>query len=272
MHIEISGPKRAQLRAALLKSRAKSTLNDAEYVRQVLRVSLNTFKKCVGPDDPLMLTRQSFNRIVANGGLDPRGLGADVPVAGGSAEFGGYLKADFGYLAGRYYLHRRSFTTGLDISRAVLDIVWSESQGCLSFTEFRRIKTEAGTWQSNDFRGNIYIHQERVLMSLLAIDQGDARLTLLHIPPRLMFGTNLGVVRSSGAVLTHGYPRRFFQPVISAIAIEAVPASKRTTSPNTLCKTLAAGTPDFASAAEELKMAEEHAIVLTPMMWRDAQP
>ena len=268
MTISIAGKKRAHLRAALAEHRARSTLTDAEYVRQILGVSLNTYKKCIGPAAELSLSRQSINRIVANAALDPSRLGATAPAPVATQDFGGYTKADFGYLAGRYLLYRRSFQTGLDISRAVLDISWSENQSCLTFVECRRLKTETGAWQANDFAGRIYIHQERVLMSLLAIDKGDVRLTLLHIPARHVFGTNLGLVRTSGAVLTHGYPKRFFQPVVSAVTIEAVESSKRSASPNTLCKTISPGMPDYAAAAEELRIAEEHAVVMTPLMWR----
>lgn len=268
----IAGKRRAHLRAVLTEHRAKSALTDAEYVRQILGVSLNTFKKCVGPDPELTLSRQSLNRIVANAGLDPSRLGSTVPAAIATMDSGGYTKADFGYLAGRYLLFRRSFQTGLDISRAVLDFSWNEGQSCLTFVEARRLKTEAGVWQANDFTGKIYIHQERVLMSLLAIDKGDVRLTLLHIPARHVYGTNLGLVRTSGAVLTHGYPKRFFQPVVSAVTIEAVEPSKRSASPNTLCKTITRGMAEYASAAEELRVAEEHAVVLTPLMWRAGTP
>ena len=268
MNIGLSDKKRAHLRAALAEHRAKSALTDAEYVRQVLGISLNTYKKCIGPGAELSLSRQSFNRIVANAGLDPGRLGSPVPAPIATMDFGGYTKSEFGYLAGRYLLYRRSIQTGLDISRAVLDISWNENQSCLTFVECRRLKSNAGTWQANDFTGKIYIHPERVLMSLLAIDKGDVRLTLLHIPARHVYGTNLGLVRTSGAVLTHGYPKRFFQPVVSAVTIEAVEPSKRAASPNTLCKTITQGMPDYADAAEELRVAEEHAIVLTPLMWR----
>lgn len=272
VNIVITGKRRAHLRVALAEHRAKSAFTDAEYVRQVLGVSLNTYKKCIGPEPELALSRQSFNRIVANAGLEASRLGSKVPTPVATMDFGGYTKAEFGYLAGRYLLYRRSFQTGLDISRAVLDISWNDSQSCLRFVESRRLKTPGGAWQANDFTGDIYIHRERVLMSLLAIDRGDARLTLLHIPARHVYGTNLGLVRTSGAVLTHGYPKRFFQPVISAVTIEAVEPSKRSASPNTLCKTIVRGMSEYADAAEELKVAEEHAVVMTPLMWRAGAP
>ena len=115
------------------------------------------------------------------------------------------------------------------------------------------------------------MHAERVLMGLLAIDNGDTRLTLLHIPSRHVTGSVFGAVRSSGVVVTHGYPKRFFQPVVSPVTIEAMPSAKKNASANELCVTLKPGMPDYASAAEDLRIAEENAVVMTPLMWRDAQ-
>ena len=101
MNIIMSGKKRVHLRSALTEHRAKSALTDAEYVRQVLGVSLNTFKKCIGPDAELTLSRHSFNRIVANAGLEPSRLGSAITAPIATTDIGGYTKVDFGYLAGR---------------------------------------------------------------------------------------------------------------------------------------------------------------------------
>jgi hypothetical protein len=270
MDIKIAGPQRANLRTDVLVHRSKSSLNDVDYARSVLHVSLNTFKKCIGGDPELILKQRTFNTIVANIGGIPKRFG----VVGGGAlppsEFGGYAKADYDYLVGRYILYRRAIDNGHEITRAVLDISWTESLACLSFVETRRFNTD-GKWRSSDFKGNIYMHAERVLMGLLAIDNGDTRLTLLHIPTRHVSGSVFGGLRSSGVVLTHGYPKRFFQPVVSPVTIEAIPSTKKSMSANAICITLAPGAPDYARAAEDLRVAEEHAVVMTPLMWRDAQ-
>lgn len=270
MDVVLSGRQRQQFRTALASHRTRSTLTDADYVGTVLRVSLNTFKKCVGPSPQLTLKRRSFNAIVANAGLDARRFGANEQAPLPPDEYGGYTRAEYGYMIGRYLLHRRSFQNGVDITRAVLDIAWDESRTCLTFKEMRRYKNANGTWQTNDMAGHIYMHPERVLMGMLAIDKGDVRLTLLHIPSRHAYGTNLGTMRTSGVLLTHGYPKRFFQPVISAVTIEAVEPSKRTVSPNVLCAPVVRGSTEYDAIAEDLKVAEEHAVVLTPLMWRAA--
>jgi hypothetical protein len=264
--IRLTGQQRAQLRDDLLAHRSRSPLNDAVYVRDVLGVSLNTFKKCVAPGDSLSMKRHSFNSIIANASLDARHFGATVETVAQPMNFGGYTKAEYGFLIGRFLIYRRSFQSDRDITRAVLDIAWS--QAYLTFKEIRRYKTEGGVWQSNDFTGNIYMHQERVLMSLLAIDNGDVRLTLLHIPSRQAYGTNMGTIRTSGAVLTHGYPKRFFQPVISPVAIEAIDPSKKSVSPNAWCTSITPDMPEHAHMSRELAIAEDHAIVMTTLMAR----
>ncbi len=222
MDIVLKEEQRAQFRADIARHRASSPYNDADYARLVLRVSLNTYKKCVGSGDALTLKTRVYRSIVGNIGLDHATYKVGVSLAAQAPEFGSYSRADFGYLVGRYLLYRRSFQDGIAISRAVLDIDWNDQLSCLSFIEMRRYKVDGGAWQANDIKGNIHIHAERVLMGLLAIDNGDARLTLLHIPSRLTIGTTMGTIRSSGVVITHGYPKRFFQPVVSPVTIEAI--------------------------------------------------
>lgn len=265
MDVVLTGEDRSRFREGLRSARAASSLTDAEYAHDILRVSLNTFKKCLADGAELRLKQRSFRSIVANAGMDRSVFasgGLPVPAAN---DYGGYARSDFGYLAGRYLLYRRSFQNGVDISRAVLDIEWSDRHSCLIFNEMRRYKTD-GVWQANDIKGTIHMHAERVLMGLLAIDKGDVRLTLLHIPSRTVYGTQLGTVRTSGALLTHGYPKRFFQPVVSPVTIEAIGPSHRSQSVNELCTMLTEADPDYAAAEEELRIAEAHAVVMTPLM------
>jgi hypothetical protein len=155
MLIVLSGRQRAQFRNDLLAERAKSPLNDAGYVHGVLGISLNTFKKCIAPGESLSMKRHSFNAIVANAGLDPARFGSTLKITAQPAHFGGYSKAEFGYIAGRYLLYRRSFQNGIDITRAVLDVSWSDSLSCLTFKELRRYKSDTGVLQANDMAGNI---------------------------------------------------------------------------------------------------------------------
>ena len=47
MNISLFGPRRVRFSADLRAHRETFSLNDAEYADQVLKVSLNTYKKCV---------------------------------------------------------------------------------------------------------------------------------------------------------------------------------------------------------------------------------
>ncbi len=268
MDVVLTGAQRERLRQDVAHHRAESPHNDADYAQQILRVSLNTFKKIVGPGDRLGLKQRVFRAVVGNAGLDAAAYGAGLSIPKQALQFGGYSRADFGYLIGRYLIYRRSFQDGVAISRAVLDIQWNEPLSCLSFVEMRRYRVDGGAWQANDIRGNIHMHAERVLMGLLAIDEGDVRLTLLHIPSRLAIGTPIGTVRSSGFVLTHGYPKRFFQPVVSPVAIEALGSTRRGLSPNDLNTLITPDAPGHAELDLDLRMAEEHATVVTSLMAR----
>jgi hypothetical protein len=270
MDIILTGEERIRFRESLRAVRSRSSLNDAEYARDVLRVSLNTFKKCLAEAPDLRLKQRSFNNIVSNIGLDRNTFDSNRLPLPPPMTYGGYTKSEFSYLIGRYLLFRRSFQNGVDISKAVLDISWSDSLSCLVFNEMRRYKTDGNVWQSNDIKGTIYMHAERVLMGLLAIDGGDVRLTLLHIPSRNVYGTQMGTIRTSGAVLTHGYPKRYFQPVVSAVTLEAIGPTLKRLAPNDICGILTKDDPEYAAAEEELRIAEDHAAVMTPLMARAA--
>lgn len=106
------------------------------------------------------------------------------------------------------------------------------------------------------------------MMGLLCIDRGDARLTLLHVPPRHAFASKLGTSESLGVVVTHGYPKRFFQPVVSPIAIKSVEPRKRHDPPETLCKVLKPGNAEYDTAHQHLRIAEEQSCEMTSLTWR----
>jgi hypothetical protein len=269
MDVTLTGENVVFFRKSLRTARSRSPLNDAEYARDILRVSLNTLKKCLADGPDLRLKQRVFNSIVSNAGLDINSFQSINLSLQPPSLYGGYTKNEFSYLIGRYLLHRRSFQNGTDISKAVLDISWSDSQSCLIFNEMRRYKTDGNIWQSNDIKGMIYMHAERVLMGLLALDQGDVRLTLLHIPSRNVYGTQLGTIRTSGVVLTHGYPKRYFQPVVSAVTMEAIGPTLSKLSPNDICGLITEGDPEYQTVEQELRIAENHAIVMTSHMARD---
>lgn len=273
MLIKLNDVARRRLREDLAAHRARSALTDADYCTTVLRVSLNTLKKCLDPGPDLTIKRRTFAAIIQHAGLDPARYGGSVPSsAGDDASHGGYSKTEFGFLAGQYLLHRRSFLTAENITRSVLEIAWDSSRGCLIFTERMRYVSDAGVTQSFDYSGDIFIHADRVLMTLVSSKEGEVRMTMLHTPSRRSGKTPLGPIRMAGVVLTHGYPKRFYQPVVGAVAVEQVMRSLTPARLLALSKTLAPGTAEFDAAAADLKVAEEHAVVFTPLLWRERKP
>src|ERR1700674_3774334 len=72
MTISLSGRQRDRFKADLRAHRETFSLNDAEYADQVLKVSLNTYKKCVQStgSKPLAFKRHTFVSIFANTLLD----------------------------------------------------------------------------------------------------------------------------------------------------------------------------------------------------------
>lgn len=269
MLIKLTGAQRKRFRDDLAAHRAASPLTDADYAQKVLHVSLNTLKKCFDRGPALSLKRQTYNSIVSNLGLDPAryGTGPARPVAALN-NFGGYSKADFGFIAGQYVVHRRSFLTAENITRTVLEITWNEQKACLSFVERIRYVSDGGVSQAYEYAGDIYMHADRMLMNLLSIVDGEVRLMTMQTPSRRTPNT-LGPIRTAGVLLTHGYPKRFYQPVVTAVAVEQLPRARSPQQLLAMSQTLEPGSTEFKKAAADLKVAEEHSLVLTPLMFRD---
>ena len=268
MNIVLSGRNRARFAEDLAAHRAECHENDVEYSRLILHISLNTLKKCLDPDEagPLSLKRQTLIAICSSAGLDPEQYGLNVKLPSRGSQFGGYTKLDFGFVAGRYFLHRRSFLTGSNINRSLLDIRWSDRDQCLSFQEQLRYRSDGGVHQQNEYAGNVYMHRDRVLMSMLCNDAGELRIIMTHTPNRPA-GRARPAFKLHGVMLTHGFPRGYFQPVVSAVQIESAPASG-TLAVEKVCRTLSVGDPDFDRLSHDLKHAEEHAVIMTPLLQR----
>jgi hypothetical protein len=206
---------------------------------------------------------------VANARLDEARYGTNRVGPAPTARYGGYSKLDYGFLVGRYFIYRRSFLTAENITRSVLDITWNDSKSCLSFVEHHRYIADSGVPQAFDYAGDVYMHPERALLSLFATENGEARLTVLHMPSRRLSQATLGHIRAAGVVLCHGFPKRFYQPVVSAVTLEGCDSVRKTQSLTTLCKTIKPDMPEFGPLAADVKIAEEHAVVMTPLIWRD---
>jgi len=145
MSTSLSGRHLVRFSADLRAHRATFSLNDAEYADQILKISLNTFKKCVQPDgDGLLLKRNTVLNILANAGLNPRDYGLSITLPSQSSQFGGYHSSDYDHLCGRFFLYRRSFLTARNITCSVLDIRPSENHDCLAFHELHYYVSDTG--------------------------------------------------------------------------------------------------------------------------------
>lgn len=268
MNIVLSGRNRARFAEDLAAHRGECHENDADYARLILRISLNTLKKCLDPDqaEPLSLKRQTLIAICSGAGLEPAQYGLNVKLPSRGSQFGAYTKADFGFFVGRYLLHRRSFLTASNINRSLLEIRWNEKEQCLAFQERIRYRSDGGVQQQHEYAGNVFVHRDRVLMSMLSNDEGELRIIMTHTPNRPA-GRARPAFKLHGVMLTHGFPRGYFQPVISAVQIESVPAAGAQTV-DKVCKTISAGDPDFERLTFDLKHAEEHAVIMTPLLQR----
>src|SRR5262245_54117151 len=94
MTISLPGQHRDRFIADLRAHRETFSISDAQYAEQVLRVSLNTYKKCVrsngGP--PLTLKRHTFIGICTRVGLDPKAYGLSIGMPTQVSPYGGYRK------------------------------------------------------------------------------------------------------------------------------------------------------------------------------------
>jgi hypothetical protein len=107
----------------------------------------------------------------------------------------------------------------------------------------------------------VYINQERTILSMPAYFGGQVRLTLVQ-PERL---GSKGKIKMRGAVLAFGNPKGFWQPTVSCVFVDG-PIEEKTHSRD-LCTTIHNGTEEYAGLSAELARVEEHATIITPLMW-----
>jgi len=264
MPISLSGRQRVRFRTDLLAHREAFSLNDAEYADQVLKVSLNTYKKCVQVvgGGALALKRHTFVSIFTHTALDPKNYGLAIGVPSQISPFGGYQKDEFSFLCGRFFLYRRTFLTARHVTRSILEIRPSESQECLSFNELHYYTAEVGVREEIRYHGDVYMNQERTILSMPAYSQGQVRLTLLQ-PERL---SSKGRVKMRGALLAFGNPKGFWQPTVACVFVDG-PIEDRRSDPRALCKTILHTSEEYASLSAELARVEEHGAIVTPLMW-----
>lgn len=267
MTVTISGNSRIRFSADLKKHREAHAITDAQYARDVLRVSLNTFKRCIAnSEQDLSLKRQTLINILENVGLVPGDYDLAISLPAHVSQFGGYDKRAYAHLCGRYFLYRRSFLTAANLNKSVLEIRQSPTQECLSFLEIHSYISDGGIHDEHRYSGDIHIDKDRAMLSLPAFRDGQVRLTLFQMPHHQISRER---IKMRGALLTFGIPRGYWQPTISCVFAEG-PISE-SASPRDLCGTVLSGSEEYHRISTELAHTEEHSVILAPLLWRKLQ-
>lgn len=269
MLISLQGRQRERFRKDLQDHRETFSLNDADYAAQILKVSLNTLKRCLQSktSSALTLKRSTFISVFANAGFDPRryGLVAALPAQG--SQFGGYQKKDYQFLCGRHFIYRRSFLTAQNINRCILEISANDVKECLSFHEVQHYISDSGVRDEQHYTGDIYMNRERSILSLPAYFEGQVRLTLIHIP---QVPQKREPLKMRGALLTFGVPKGFWQPTAACVFIEG-PIGTKHGNLRDLSLTILEGDDRYDELSAELAHTEEHATIITPLIWHKAR-
>jgi hypothetical protein len=270
--IVLEPPARKRLRQALIKHRQGYAQSEGVYAKTVLKVALNTYKKCIAvPNgEPLGLKRQTLIGVLKAAHIDPTSVGIDVVLPASVEQYGSYDPAEYSFLVGQYFLHRRSFQTGLNIVRGVFEIKIDPQKRCLAFEEFHRYIADGGIADESHYTGEIYMNPDRSLFSMLAITGGQTRLMMTQSPVRNGPGSAGSLpragVRLRGAVLTHGLGKGVWQPTVSAVSIESLP-ERQWKQAKSSCRTIKPDDPEFEALDREISHAENYASVMTPLMY-----
>lgn len=247
----------------LRKHRSGYAANDYTYANDVLKVSLNTYKKCIRSieEGELSLQRSKLINILSHADFDPTTYGLNVAIQGPDNRFGNYQKSKFDYLCGRYLIYRRSFLTARDITCSVLDIEQSKLQECLSFVERHHYTSESQQVQQFEYAGDIYMDEGQALLSLPAYENGKVRLMQL-IAERVN-----KQVKLRGALLTFGSPKGIWQPTISCVYAVG-PTKSDEAHARDLCKTIDNSSKDFEEISAHLEHVERFTTIVTPLMFK----
>ncbi len=269
MMINLSGHNRDRFVSDLRDHREAFSLSDKEYAERILKVSPNTFRKCLelSRRSPLALKRHTFVSIFTGSGLDPKAYGLSIGVPSQTSPHGGYKTSDYRFLCGRFFLYRRTFLSARHITRSILEIQTSDAKECLAFHELHYYDSESGVREEIHYRGDVYLNQERSILSMPAYFEGQVRLTLLHMPER-RGGRERRKMR--GALLAFGIPKGYWQPTISSVYVEG-PIDDKRANPRELCRTIWAELEEYQALSSELAHTEEHATINVPLMWFKAQ-
>jgi hypothetical protein len=273
--IVLNSHQRELLRHALLRHRQGYTHSEADYVKDVLQVALNTYKKCVsvGDAEDLAMKRRTLTAILKAANIAPAAIAVDLVMPSAAEEFGNYDPQQFSYLVGTYFLHRRSFQTGHNIVRGVIEISINEQKRCLRFEEYNDYISDGGMHDDSLYGGDLYMNEERSLYSMFYISNGYMRLTMTQAPVRSGPGPAgtlpPGGIKLRGGLFTHGRGKGVWQPTFSPVSIASLP-ERQWKQAREQCRTIKPDDPEFEALNRELVYAEDYASVVTPLMFNRA--
>jgi hypothetical protein len=176
-------------------------------------------------------------------------------------------------LVGTYFLHRRSFSTGLNIVRGVVEISIDEQKRCLRFDEYNNYISDAGMHDDSRYQGDVYMNEERSLYSMFYTSNGYMRLSMAQAPVRSGPGAagtlQRGGIKWRGGLFTHGKGKGVWQPTFSAFMMESLP-ERLWKKAREECRTMKPDDAEFEPANRELLFAEDYSCVSTPLMFNRA--
>jgi hypothetical protein len=275
--IVLNSHQRELLRHALLRHRQGYTQSEADYVKDVLQVALNTYKKCIsaGDTEELSMKRRTLIAILKAAKIEPAAIAVDIVMPASVEQYGNYDPQQFSYLVGTYFLHRRSFSTGHNIVRGVVEISIDEQKRCLRFDEYNDYISDAGMHDDSHYQGDVYMNEERSLYSMFYTSNGYMRLTMTQAPVRSGAGAagtlQRGGIKWRGGLFTHGKGKGVWQPTYSAFMMESLP-ERLWKKAREECRTMTPEDPEFEGANRELLFAEDYSCVSTPLMFNRGGP
>ncbi len=261
----LEGTARANFGEDLLRARKSSSSSDADFANRELRISLNTYKKCIDPSGaPLRLRRSTLVAIIRACKLDPTRFGLEFPVSRQRPrDPGSYARNDLGFLEGSYIQVRRLPSVESAIAVSTLNFTWDDARSLLTFHESTHA-LDNGASEPRVYRGDVHLQQDRSVFGLLSVENGETRLSLVHTPDLQKPGRRTtahapGTFRLHGVQLAPGAPNGTLRPIVSAIYLEHV-SSAHLDVATLQSGILSANHPAFGRLTSELHHIEEQFI------------
>jgi transcriptional regulator with XRE-family HTH domain len=179
---------------------------------------------------------------------------ARPPESRAGEEYGGYLLSAYTAYLGTYVAYRRALSNRDELVRSVYEIGWDDDLSRLRFFELQRFRGADARTVSSSHAGGIHISPHTGLLHLLTTFQGALRLVTLT-------KFRMGDDKLRGVILTQRDRDVFFQPAVSAIYLEKLPARRKSSELERLVGPLGPADQAFAAASRELADIEQNTVL-----------